>query len=105
MSDSAMKTPSALPESAKTLKTTSPLTFPTAFPIKVMGRDTPEFHQTVTAVFSRHAAPWDTLPVSRQPSSEGNFISLTVTIVAESRAQLDALYTELSGSEHVLVTL
>ncbi len=100
-----MKPPSAAPGSVQTLKTTSALTFPTAFPIKVMGRDTPEFHRTVAAVFSRHAAPWETLPVSRQPSSEGNFISLTVTIVAESRAQLDALYTDLSGSEHVLVTL
>ena len=70
-----------------------------------MGRDTPEFHQTVAVAFSRHAAPFDTLPVSRQPSREGRFISLTVTIVADSRAQLDALYTELSGSEHVLLTL
>jgi len=105
MSDSAMKTPSASPRSAQSLKTTSLLTFPTEFPIKVMGRDTPEFHQTVAAVFTRHAAPWNTLPISRQPSYQGNFISLTVTIVAESRAQLDALYTELSGSEHVLVTL
>lgn len=86
-------------------KTGSPLSFPTAFPIKVMGRDTPDFHQTVAAAFTRHVAPFDTLPVSRQPSSKGRFISLTVTIVAESRSQLDALYTELSGSEHVLVTL
>jgi uncharacterized protein len=70
-----------------------------------MGRDTPEFYRAVAAVFSRHAAPWETLPVSRQPSSEGKFISLTVTIVAESRAQLDTLYTDLSGSEHVIVTL
>jgi uncharacterized protein len=100
-----MKTHSTAIGSNQPLKTASPLTYPTAFPIKVMGRDTPEFHQTVEAVFSRHAAPWKTLPVSRQPSSKGRFISLTVTIVAESRAQLDALYTELSGSEHVLVTL
>lgn len=100
-----MKTLSPSAESAQTLKTASPLKYPTAFPIKVMGRDTPEFHQAVAAVFSRHVAPWNTLPVSRQPSSNGNFISLTVTIVAENRAQLDALYTELSGCEHVLVAL
>ncbi|MGH8398141.1 MAG: YbeD family protein [Gammaproteobacteria bacterium] len=83
----------------------SALTFPCEFPIKIMGRDTPEFHQTVAAAFSRHAAPLDSLQVSRQPSREGRFISLTVTIMADSRAQLDALYSELSGNSHVLVTL
>lgn len=96
---------SASPKSTPAVKAESLLTFPMAFPIKVMGRDTPDFHQTVARVFSRHVAPFDTLRVSRQPSSKGSFISLTVTIVAESRTQLDALYTELSGSEHVLVTL
>ena len=100
-----MKTvsPSLIPEQPANRE--SLLTFPSAFPVKVIGRDTPEFHQTVVAAFSRHAAPFDTLPVSRQPSREGRFISLTVTIVANSRAQLDALYTELSGSAHVLLTL
>jgi uncharacterized protein len=100
-----MKTPSTSNDSPQVSKSESSLTFPAEFPIKVMGRDTPEFHRVVEAAFSRHAAPWKTLPVSRQPSSEGRFISLTVTITAESRAQLDALYNELSASEHILVTL
>lgn len=89
----------------KTDKPEPALKFPASFPIKVMGRDTPEFHQAVATAFSRHAAPLETLPVTRQPSSGGRFIALTVTIVAENRAQLDALYSDLSGNEHVLVTL
>ncbi|MDE2235398.1 MAG: DUF493 domain-containing protein [Gammaproteobacteria bacterium] len=79
--------------------------FPVSFPIKVMGKDTPEFHQAVAAIFSRHAAPYESLPVKRNSSSGGQFISLTVTIVAQSREQLDALYLELTSCEHVLVTL
>jgi putative lipoic acid-binding regulatory protein len=83
----------------------SPLKFPTEFPIKIMGRDTPEFHAVVDKIVARHAAPLASLPVSRQPSREGRFISITVTITAESRAQLDALYRELSGHELVLMVL
>jgi uncharacterized protein len=100
-----MKIPAQSPATEAGLQAQPPLTFPSVFPIKVMGRDTPEFHRTVAAAFSRHAAPFDSLQVSRQSSSEGKYISLTVTIVADSRAQLDALYAELSGSEHVLVAL
>lgn len=86
-------------------QTESLLKFPCEFPIKIVGRDTLEFHQIVAEVFSRHVAPYESLRVSRQPSREGRFISLTVTITADSRAQLDTLYSELSRSAHVLVTL
>ncbi|HEX6549532.1 MAG TPA: DUF493 domain-containing protein [Gammaproteobacteria bacterium] len=84
---------------------TSPLTFPVEFPVKVMGHDTPDFHATLADIFARHVAPLDALKVSHQASREGRFISVTVIFTAESRAQLDALYTELSGNEHVLMTL
>ena len=83
----------------------SPLSFPTAFPIKIMGRDEPAFHAAVEDILSRHVAPLESLPVSRQPSREGRFISLTVTIDAQSREQLDALYRELSGHELILMVL
>ena len=83
----------------------SPLTYPTEFPIKVMGKDTQDVHASVAEIFARHVAPLDELNVSRQPSREGRFVSVTVIFTAESRAQLDALYTELSDNKHVLMTL
>ena len=43
--------------------------------------------------------------MTRQPSREGRFVSVTVTITAQSREQLDALYRELSGHELVLMAL
>ncbi|HEV2111323.1 MAG TPA: DUF493 domain-containing protein [Gammaproteobacteria bacterium] len=83
----------------------SPLKFPTEFPVKIMGRDTPEFHTVVEEILARHVAPLHTLPVTRQPSKEGRFVSLTVTITAQSREQLDALYRELSAHQLVLMAL
>lgn len=84
---------------------TSPLTFPTEFPVKIMGRDNDEFHATLAEIFARHIAPLEKLTVTRQPSREGRFISVTVVFLAENRAQLDALYSELSGNPHVLMAL
>ena len=83
----------------------SPLKFPTEFPVKIMGRDTPDFHAVVEEILARHVAPLHTLPVTRQPSREGRFVSVTVTIHAQSREQLDALYRDLSSHELVLMAL
>jgi putative lipoic acid-binding regulatory protein len=83
----------------------SPIKFPAEFPVKIMGRDTPEFHAVVADIVTRHAAPFESLPVSRQASREGRFISITVTINAYNREQLDALYRELSAHELVLMVL
>ncbi len=79
--------------------------FPLEFPVKIMGRDTPEFAAAVEEILARHVAPFHELPVSRQPSREGRFVSLTVTITAKSREQLDALYRDLSDHELVLMAL
>ncbi len=83
----------------------SPLRFPLEFPLKVMGRDTREFHDALAAILMRHVAPLDTLRVTQQPSREGRFVSVTITFIAESREQLDALYTALTRNEHVLMAL
>jgi hypothetical protein len=79
--------------------------FPCEFPIKVMGRDEQAFRSLTLAIVERHAGPLEPARISERPSRKGNFIALTYTIRAESRAQLDAIYTELTGSGVVLVAL
>jgi hypothetical protein len=39
------------------------------------------------------------------PSRNGNFLSVTVTIVAESQEQLDNIYRDLTNHEEILVAL
>jgi putative lipoic acid-binding regulatory protein len=79
--------------------------FPCDFPIKVMGRDTPEFRSVTLAIIEKHAPALRAGDVSERPSRQGNFIGLTYTVRAESRAQLDAIYQELTASDVVLVAL
>lgn len=81
------------------------LQFPCDFPIKVMGQRQDGFAQAVLDVVLRHAPDFDAAAMEMRPSAKGNYMSLTCTIRAVSRAQLDALYQELSGHPLVKVVL
>jgi uncharacterized protein len=83
----------------------SPLTFPTDFPIKVMGRREDGFAQVISEIVMRHAPDFDPATMEMRSSKQGRYLSLTVTIHAQSRAQLDALYSELSGHHMVIMVL
>jgi putative lipoic acid-binding regulatory protein len=79
------------------------LEFPTPFPIKALGRDEPGFRQLVTELIAVHAVFDPNDDVKEQGSSNGNFISVTVTLQAESQQQLDTIYQCLHDHEQILM--
>ena len=81
----------------------SVIEYPLEFPLKVMGLNRPEFRDAMIAVFRRHAPDLDETKIESRTSREGKYLSLTIPINAVSRAQLDALYGEVS--DHPLVTM
>ena len=81
------------------------LQFPCDFPIKAMGHSGPDFQQLVIGIIERHAPDLDRATLRVQPSRHGRYESVTLTVCASSRAQLDAIYQELSVHERVLVAL
>ena len=81
------------------------LTFPCVFPLKVMGRREDGFAQLVAQIVQRHAPDFHPHTIEMRASKNGRFLSLTVTINAVSREQLDALYTELSKHPMVVMVL
>ena len=87
-----------MPEDEGTL-----LAFPCDFPIKIMGLTRAGFAQAVIAVVQRHAPDFDAATLEMRPSREGKYLSLTCTVRATSRNQLDDLYRELC--DHSMVTM
>jgi putative lipoic acid-binding regulatory protein len=81
------------------------LEFPTDFPIKIMGAATDEFRSLVIGIVTRHFGAVDPALIEERPSSGGKYLGLTITVRAESKAQLDAVYTELTSCRQVLVAL
>mgnify|MGYP001352646044 CR=1 FL=1 len=81
------------------------LRFPCVFPIKVVGRREDGYAQTVSEIVLKHAPDFHPDTIEMRTSRNGRYLSLTVTINAKSREQLDALYTELSGHPMVMMVL
>ncbi len=85
------------------------LAFPTAFPIKAMGRMKNDgeqgFAQAVLEIVLKYAPDFDAKTLEMRPSKNGNFISVTATINAKSKAQLDDIYRALTAHPLVLMAL
>jgi putative lipoic acid-binding regulatory protein len=81
------------------------LTFPTDFPIKIMGARVDGFAQAVIEVVLRHAPDFDPAGAEMRPSSKGNYLAVTCTFRALSQAQVDAMYRELTAHPMVKVVL
>ena len=79
--------------------------YPSEFPIKVMGAQVDGFVEAIVAVARRHDPVFDESKLALRPSRAGNYLGITVTVTATSRAQLDALYNELSSHPMVKVVL
>ncbi len=81
------------------------LEFPCTFPLKIMGLADDRLAQAVLAVVVRHAPAFDGATMEMRSSSGGKYVSLTCTITATSREQLDALYRELTSHPLVKIVL
>ena len=81
------------------------LEFPCAFPIKIMGRDTVEFRRVSRLLVEKHTGPLDDDDIQAASSRNGRFVSITVTVTAQSRQQLDDIYREITSHDDVLMAL
>jgi uncharacterized protein len=81
------------------------LEFPCDFPIKAVARSEGNPAELVAEIVGRHVPSLSPDAVSSRPSREGRFTSVTVTVRAESKAQLDAIYRELSGHSGIIMVL
>jgi putative lipoic acid-binding regulatory protein len=85
--------------------TESLIVYPSDFPIKIMGITQDAFAQTMVELVMLHDPDFHAGKMEMRPSSNGNYLSLTVTIRATSREQLDNLYRALSSHPMVKVVL
>jgi putative lipoic acid-binding regulatory protein len=81
------------------------LDFPCDFPIKIMGVHSDDFAQIVVEIVLRHAPDFAADSVEMRASSGGKYLSVTCTVRATSKPQLDDLYRELTAHPLVKVVL
>lgn len=81
------------------------LEFPCEFPIKVFGAADEAFKAKVQTIIQKHSSRIDSGQVSCKISKGGKYFAITVTIHAESKAQLDAIYRDLTQCPDVVMAL
>jgi len=81
------------------------LEFPCDYAIKAMGETSEQLDAVVVEIVRRHVEDINEGAVSTKQSSGGKFTSITVTIRATSKPQLDAIYQELSSHELIKYVL
>ncbi|MHB1402084.1 MAG: YbeD family protein [Thiobacillus sp.] len=81
------------------------LKFPTDFPVKIMGERRDDFAQTMAELVLRHAPDFRAETIEIRASSGGNYLSVTCVVRATSKAQLDALYHEITAHPWVKMAL
>jgi len=70
-----------------------------------MGRRVDGFAQAIVEVVKKHAPDFDAATLEMRTSKDGNYLSVTATIRATSRAQLDDLYRALTSHPLVKIVL
>lgn len=75
----------------------SAIEYPQDFPIKVMGLHSTELVEAVRDIAARHDPDFRHETIELRESREGKYLSVTITIRATSRTQLDAIYRELTA--------
>ena len=81
------------------------LEFPCEFPVKAMGLACDELEIAVIEIINRHVEDLGEGAVRLKPSKNGKYLSITVTVTAHSKRQLDSIYMELTACEHVTIAL
>lgn len=75
--------------------------FPCAFPIKIMGVATEEFQNRIREIVRSHAPETPDSAFRKVESKTGKYVSITATITAVDREQLDNLYREITSCDLV----
>jgi putative lipoic acid-binding regulatory protein len=79
--------------------------FPCDIPVKVFGRNEDVFRDAVLRIVRMYFPGFREHDLAERLSRQDRYLSLTLNLRVESRSQIDALYTDLSAHESVLMVL
>ncbi len=81
------------------------LTFPTSFPIKAIGLTDYDIRAILLSVLEHHQTEYAVDSITELGSKHGKYSSVTVSITARSRRQLDEIYEDLHARPEIVMTI
>jgi uncharacterized protein len=79
--------------------------FPTEYPLKVAGENSPELEATVVEIVRRHVEDFDATTITVRESKGGKYLAVSLVFVARSKPQLDSIYIDLTAHPKILWAL
>lgn len=79
--------------------------FPCKFPIKIIFKNEQAITDKVIAILYKHYPKLSPDSLIQKVSNKNNYCSLTVTVLAQNKNELDALYQELSSTAEIKMVL
>ena len=79
--------------------------FPTEYPLKIAGKNHPALETTVIEIVQRHVQDFDSTTLTVRESKGGKYLAVSVTFIARSKPQLDALYKDLTAHPDIVWAL
>lgn len=79
--------------------------FPSDFTLKIMGKASGDFEKLAIDIVKKHFPKTSDEKIQKKFSKDNNYLSLSITVYAQSKMQLDAVYQELSNTKEVLMAL
>ena len=84
---------------------TTLIEFPCHFPIKIMGIYSPTFIEEITAITLKHFPDTTQDKITHKPSTDSNYLAITVTVYAENQELLDNFYREITQHPSIKMVL
>lgn len=79
--------------------------FPTDYPLKVAGENSPELEATVVEIVRKHVEDFDATTITVRESKGGKYLAVSLVFVARSKKQLDSIYMDLTSHPKILWAL
>lgn len=86
-------------------KEESLIQFPCDFTLKIMGKTEGDFEKCAIDIIKKHFPKTDDDKIQKRFSKDNHYLSLSITVYAHSKMQLDAVYQELSSTKEILMVL
>ena len=64
-----------------------------------------DYEETVRELVEKHTGPLEDDAIESSLSRNGRFVSVTITVIAESREQLDNIYRDATAHDDVIMAL
>lgn len=87
------------------MQQTSNLIFPCEIALKIVGLANDTFEQAVYDCLSPLVPDITSLPITKRFSKDHKYLSLTITVYAEEREFIDAIYRAISVCPEVIMAL